>query len=251
MEKDKYLLSSVNNTLSLIELLSHYDSLSLAEIVKLSGFDKASCFRMLYTLETNDMVIKTSDSRYQLGLSFIRYGAAVSSRLNLVNSAKPLMKEAADRHKRSLHLGIIDGNRVLTILVENPVHGLAVSGRIGMSAKLYATGMGRVLLSGMDDRDYADYTEHLVFKHYSDHSIHSKAELDQIIDSVRNDGYATDIDDRFPGFGAIAVPIKDGDKQIIAALSIISTADNISNNINMYYSELNELALSISKSLGS
>lgn len=50
MEKDRYLLSSLNNALCLLDLLSHASSLSLAELTHLSGMDKASVFRSLYTL---------------------------------------------------------------------------------------------------------------------------------------------------------------------------------------------------------
>ena len=56
MEKDRYLLSSLNNALCLLDLLSHASSLSLAELTHLSGMDKASVFRSLYTLEKNGYI---------------------------------------------------------------------------------------------------------------------------------------------------------------------------------------------------
>ena len=68
MEKDRYLLSSLNNALCLLDLLSHASSLSLAELTHLSGMDKASVFRSLYTLEKNGYVQKLPEARYRLGM---------------------------------------------------------------------------------------------------------------------------------------------------------------------------------------
>ena len=61
MEKDRYLLSSLNNALCLLDLLSHASSLSLAELTHLSGMDKASVFRSLYTLEKNGSALSVGD----------------------------------------------------------------------------------------------------------------------------------------------------------------------------------------------
>ena len=71
MEKDRYLLSSLNNALCLLDLLSHASSLSLAELTHLSGMDKASVFRSLYTLEKNGYVQKLPEARYRLGMKFL------------------------------------------------------------------------------------------------------------------------------------------------------------------------------------
>lgn len=43
-DKDKYLLSSVNNTLRLLDVLAAGGSVSLAELARETGHDKASLF---------------------------------------------------------------------------------------------------------------------------------------------------------------------------------------------------------------
>ena len=61
MKEDKYLLTSLDNALHLLDILSHYHSLSLAELSRMSSLSKTSVFRMLHTLEQNQYVEKLPD----------------------------------------------------------------------------------------------------------------------------------------------------------------------------------------------
>ena len=95
MEKDRYLLSSLNNALCLLDLLSHASSLSLAELTHLSGMDKASVFRSLYTLEKNGYVQKLPEARYRLGMKFLYYGNLVAAQQDIVTAARPAESDPA------------------------------------------------------------------------------------------------------------------------------------------------------------
>lgn len=79
-EKKPYLLSSVNNALKILDLLSVRDNIGVAEISRLLKLDKASVFKMLYTLEHRDYVIKTAGAKYRLGIKFTNYGNLVAER---------------------------------------------------------------------------------------------------------------------------------------------------------------------------
>ncbi|PXX80132.1 IclR family transcriptional regulator [Dielma fastidiosa] len=250
MEKDKYLLNSLSKALLVINILSKHESLSLAEISKLSNFDKASTFRILYTLEANNFVEKSEDARYKLGLAFLKYGSIVTAKLDLVSVSKPLIQKASLMSHVPIHLGVISGNRVITIHIENSSNDLEVTGRVGMSAQLYVTAMGRVLLSSLSDTFYQKLCEDFSFKQYSSNSIKNKTELDQIIIQTREHGYATDINDRYPGFGSVAVPIRNYSNQVVAAISVVTLSQNIEQYFSEYLDILENLAASISENLG-
>lgn len=57
-EDKKYLLSSVYNTLEVLDLLSQHNELGVAEISKTMRIGKSSAFRMLYTLEKRTLCIR-------------------------------------------------------------------------------------------------------------------------------------------------------------------------------------------------
>ena len=56
------------------------DNIGVAEISRLLKLDKASVFKMLYTLEHRDYVIKTADAKYRLGIKFTNYCLLYTSR---------------------------------------------------------------------------------------------------------------------------------------------------------------------------
>lgn len=90
-EKKPYLLSSVNNALKILDLLSVRDNIGVAEISRLLKLDKASVFKMLYTLEHRDYVIKTADAKYRLGIKFTNYGNLVAERQTVADVAAPYL----------------------------------------------------------------------------------------------------------------------------------------------------------------
>jgi hypothetical protein len=70
MDHDKYLLSSVTNSIRILDLLGEEELLGVAEISAKLKMNKTSVFRYLYTLESGGYVRKTSEAKYTLGDKF-------------------------------------------------------------------------------------------------------------------------------------------------------------------------------------
>ena len=250
MEKDKYLLASVDNTLSILDLLSHHSALSLAEITKLTEYDKSSIFRMLHTLTENQLVEKTEDGKYQLGIKLLYYASKVLAKQDIITVAKPYMKEMVAKENIPVHLGKLTNNKIITIHIEDEVIGPHVTGKAGMSASAHTTAMGRVCLSHLSKEELASVVEKINFKKYSERSIMNVSELEAVIQEVCVNGYGIDLDDRYPGFGAVAVPIYDYNSICVAALGVVGTSQTIREKKEEYVIALKETALKISESLG-
>lgn len=249
-EKDKYLLSSLNNALSLLDLLSHYKRLSLAQVAQLSGLDKSVVFRSLYTLEKNNYVEKDEDGQYSLGIKFLYYGGLVLQRQDITEVARPYLQSLTLRCKTAAHLANLNGSRVVTIQKEESPYDIQVTARVGMNAPAHTTAMGRVLLAWTPEEQLSILLPQLKFKHYSAASLTSEQELRRCLLLVRQQGYATDIDDRFPGFGSIACPIFDHTGSITAAVGLVGLSQSIRANQSVFYKELSQTALDISEALG-
>ena len=152
MEKDRYLLSSLNNALCLLDLLSHASSLSLAELTHLSGMDKASVFRSLYTLEKNGYVQKLPEARYRLGMKFLYYGNLVAAQQDIVTAARPALQNLTLRCKLAVHLSCLNQERIVTICKEESPYDIQVTARVGMNAPAYATAMGQAILAFLPEK---------------------------------------------------------------------------------------------------
>ena len=82
MDQDKYLLSSVTNSIRILDLLGEEELLGVAEISTKLKMNKTSVFRYLYTLESGGYVRKTSEAKYTLGQKFVAMADIVLQRGN-------------------------------------------------------------------------------------------------------------------------------------------------------------------------
>lgn len=248
--KDKYLLSSVNNTLGLLDVLAKHGSMSLAELARTTGHDKASLFRMMHTLEANGFVSKDEEARYSLGLKLLYLGGSVVAHQDLTEVARPRMMAFCREKGISVHLARLSGTRVVTTEVETPAADLQVTGRIGMSARVHSTAMGRAILANIDEAEVARMMPGFKYVAYTPRSIQNDEELLAVLEKVRAEGYATDINDRYQGFGSIAAPIFDFSGRCVAACGIVTLAQAVEENLDAYAADIRELARAISADLG-
>lgn len=249
MEKDRYLLSSLNNALGLLDLLSHASSLSLAELTHLSGMDKASVFRSLYTLEKNGYVQKLPEARYRLGMKFLYYGNLVAAQQDIVTAARPALQNLTLRCKLAVHLSCLNQERVVTICKEESPYDIQVTARVGMNAPAYATAMGQAILAFLPEKQLDVLLDRYTYKRYSPRSVTDQNQCRAILAEVRRSGYATDIDDRFPGFGSVACPVFDPSNHVIAAVGVVGLAQTIQDCTGNYVAELRKTASAITEAI--
>ncbi len=248
--KDKYLLSSVNNTLRLLDVLAAHGSMSLAELARQTGHDKASLFRMMHTLEVNGFVAKDDEARYSLGLKLLYLGGTVVAGQDLTEVARPRMLAFCREQGVSVHLARLSGTRVITTDVETPATDLQVTGRVGMSARVHSTAMGRAILANLPEAELAQMMGAFKYIAYTPRSVRNDEELLAVLREVRACGYATDINDRYQGFGSLAAPIFDFSGKCVAACGIVTLAQAVEDNLEQYAQAVKALAATISADLG-
>jgi len=65
-----YQIESVDRACRIIRVLQEADKLPLFELAELAGLSRSTAFRLLATLQTNGLVLRDSNRRYQLSQSF-------------------------------------------------------------------------------------------------------------------------------------------------------------------------------------
>ena len=64
MQDNKYILSSLDNALSILNLFIQNRELSPAEVSALSGINKSTVFRLLATLESRGFLLRGENNKY-------------------------------------------------------------------------------------------------------------------------------------------------------------------------------------------
>ena len=251
-EKDeKYLLSSVYNTLEVLDLLSQHDGLGIAEISKSLKLSKSSVFRMLYTLEKKDFVYKTSDAKYRLSVKFAHYGSIVLDNLNIISIVKPYLKKLVEDHNETAHLGIIDDDLdVIFIAKESSTSSIQMTSRIGKKMPFYATATGKILLAyNLDDELEKNIKNHVFIK-FTENTITDYTEFIKLLNETKKRGYAKDLEESEDGLTCYAVPVMDISGKVIAGISLSGPTVRMEKNKENILNSLKEISNEASRNLG-
>ncbi|WP_132995227.1 IclR family transcriptional regulator [Sporanaerobacter acetigenes] len=251
MGKDKYLLSSVYNTLEILDLLSEYKELTLSEISKKLNLGKASVFRMLYTLEKKQFIHKTQDAKYRLGVKFAHYGAKVLDRQDNIAVIRPFLEKLRDEHNETVHLSVLDADYNITVIDKAQNNSaIQMTSRIGGKLPGYCTGMGKVLLAGMLDDELKEKIFSFDLKKNTDTTITDPNELIEELNKIRQQGYAEDLEESEVGLVCYAAPIKNIDGNVTAAISFSGPALRMQQNREELISAIKKAAEEISEKIG-
>lgn len=225
---DQYILQSVDNTLSLLELFCDHEKLSLADIVSMTEYGKSSVFRMLATLEKHQLIIKTGSNAYRLGYRLASMGAIVVARMELVEIAHPFLQELAARTKETTHLSImIDDTKTQFIDKVRGDSSIWMESTVGMTRDLHLTGAGKTILAFSKEAQIERYISCVQFEKLTQNTIVSGKDLKSELQTIRLQGYGCDCEESEKGLVCFAAPIRDFKGNVVAALSISGFKDRM------------------------
>lgn len=249
--KGKYILSSLDNALKVLDILSVTDNLGVSDIVKISGIDRTSVFKILYTLSNRGYVIKTPNAKYRLGGKLAAMGDIVSSRQSISDVSAPFLRTLRERLHETLAISVLNANgRTVIICRESGDSPNHVEDRIGFELDAHTTSSGKVLLAYLDENTKHRIVERLRFKIYTPYTIASPEALYPVLDTVRVQGYAMDRDERYLGRSTVAAPIFDSTRQCIAAISLVCENEVFQENQEEFRSRICHTAQLISTQMG-
>jgi len=130
------------------------------------------------------------------------------------------MEELAKWCKETLNLGILDGGEVLVIdTVESP-QAARMTSKIGNRRYPHSTGRGKVLLADLPEREMLRLVRGKGMPKFTATTIVKERDLIVELERVRTTGYALDNSENERDGRCIAAPILDGERKVVAALSI-------------------------------
>jgi IclR family transcriptional regulator, pca regulon regulatory protein len=185
-----------------------HPSLTIAEVAKAVGLNRATARRLLLTLEA-DGYASQRDGRYSLTPRVLDLGYSYLSALPLDALLYPSLFAVADRFRESCSAGMLDGHDVVWVGRAQTSHPRVMTSvnRVGSRRPAYLTALGVVLLAGLPDDRLDDYLRTAELRRYTDKTITSPAQLlAEVLGARANGWYLADEPVEY-GVRAIAVPV--------------------------------------------
>lgn len=214
-------VKSAIRTLELIDLLARNpQGISFADIQGRTGWPRSSTFNLLRTMaSTGHIEFDPADRTYRIGLRLWEAGQAFTRAHNLSRLAQPYLHRASEELNETVQLAILDGLDNVYIAKVEADHHLKLVSEIGSRLPAHATGLGKVLLAGLDPAELDHRLESVQLERFTAKTINDPAALRVELEAVRRKGYATDEGEYTQGVVCVAAPVRDASGQVVAAMS--------------------------------
>lgn len=212
---------TVQRAISIIEFIAE-QARSLNEVAAHLEMHKSSALRLLQTLEANGFARRTEDGRYLLGTRFISLAQQSLDALDARHVAAPHLQRLHEACGHTIHLAQLVGNEIIYADKVEAQDAVRIYSRIGRSASLHASGVGKAILAFLDPQRLDQLLSGVEFTAHTSTTFTTRASFDDELDRIRSRGWAVD-DGEFENFvNCIAAPIRDTTGSVCAAVSITS-----------------------------
>jgi len=250
---EKKIIQSIDRALQVFELFSlEKPEWGVTEISKALNIYKSNVHNVLTTLAEKGFVIKDSKTdKYKLGIKFFELGSIVIKNMDLRKIAHPYIEELFKEFNETVHLGILDKGRVVSIEREESNKGLCSHIEIGKRAPLHCTAVGKAIMAYLHEEEINFIIKEKGLEKHTQSTITEKEVLIQDLEKIRVKGYAIDNMEHEVGIRCIAAPIYDYAGKVIASMSISGPSVRITVDKEEGYAKiLVETCRVISKELG-
>ncbi len=216
-------VQSIDRVIDILEALAEEKGVcGLTTLSHKTGLHKSTVHRLLNTLLQRGYIEKEpGNDNYQLGMKLLFLGSAILDRMDIRRIAKPFLEEISKLTREVVHLAILDnGETVYIDKVEGTDSSIRMYSQIGKRGPVHCTGVGKVLLSGLDNSEVDGILKEKGMSQYTENTITDINEFKAHLEEVRQKGYALDEREHEEGIRCIAVPIYDLKGKIIAAISV-------------------------------
>jgi IclR family transcriptional regulator, pca regulon regulatory protein len=248
-------IKSLLKGLKLLEVFTYQDyMLGFQEIVLKTKMPKATVFRLLHTLTSEDYLYFDSKlKKYFMSPRVMSLGSVFLSGLKLREVALPYLEELSRVCGQNVNLTILDGKEILYVEHISKRDLLKINIQVGSRVNVYQTASGRAILAHLTPGRLQWVLEELLADPDVVKTIGVKGDkLMMRLAEVRRQGYALNDEEFTKGVRSIAAPIFDRQGGIEGAVNmpVFSHQVSVSKLIKTYLPMLLDATGKISAARG-
>jgi IclR family transcriptional regulator, pca regulon regulatory protein len=205
--------------------------LNISQIAQRAGLTRAAARRHVLTLQALGYLEGEADVRtpsFWLTHRVLRLAGNYLASARLPRVTQPVLNRLAAQTGLALSVAVLDGQDVVIVARsgEHRVSGSALPYGVHLGARLaaFATSTGRVLLSDLSAGDLKQWMKLADTPRLTPHTTTDARRLKALINAAASQGFCEALEEHELGVCALAVPLHDGQRRMVAALNIVETA---------------------------
>lgn len=217
---DRHFVTSLQKGLDVLTCFGRQHSrLTLSEVARLTGMSPASARRSLLTLHQLGYLDSDGKRFWMQPRALLVAHAYLSSRPT-PSLAQPLLDALSERTRESASLGQLLDDDAIIVARSTARRSLSAGLGIGSRLPVYCSAIGRVLLAGLPAQEVLQRLRHMPRVALTTKTIYSVSRVVELVDRCREEGHAGNDGELEVGVRSMAVPVRDRQGQVVAAMSI-------------------------------
>jgi len=184
------------------------DPLGISDISKALNYHRSTVFNIVYTLVDTGILERRGKSKFHFGTQLYVLSKAVIRSSELINTIHPYLKKINKKTRMMVFLGIRSGLRAVILDKVNSTFDIRVMSEVGMRIPLLAGAGGKALLSQLAEDEVDSILSKNTLREFTPFSCTDTGEYKDMIQRVREEGIAFDMEEYIEGIRALAVPLE-------------------------------------------
>jgi DNA-binding IclR family transcriptional regulator len=214
-------MQTVVTAFQVLEVVASRQPIGVSELAREIKRPKSTTHRFLRALEDAGWVRATGGERsaWVLTARAAIVARAVGRDSGLREVARPVLERLRDDTGEASHLALAEKHEIVIIERVECLHSVRVYEEPGQHGPSHATAAGKVLLAFSTEGHSQIQLPARLFA-LTDHTITNRKDFESELALVRQQGWASAIDEGQPDVGAIAAPVFDSGSEPIAAIGV-------------------------------
>lgn len=225
----KYLLSSLENTLKMIDMMAAEREMGITELSSRMNLGKSTVHRILNTLLKYDYVKQNeATGKYSLAFKFVNVANEILQKYDIITVTRDSIERMVDELEENAVLCSY-ANRQIAAIENYPCRakGRTVLYYTGFACPAYASSAGRAFISYFSQEQYVEYVGATEFKKVTPFTVDSEKGLKLLLEEGRKNGYFQCDQEINEGVVSYSAPIFDGQNKVEAAITVYGAASQM------------------------
>jgi len=206
----------------LLHLGENGPEMSITQLAGELDLNKTTVFRLLNAMQRFELIEKNpANERYRLGLRLHELGCRALESRSLRNEAHAFLMELARLSNESVSLAV-PGTSSIVCLDRVDCLDSIITARTPVGGRFHphCTAAGKAILAWLPDEEIRAIIKRNGMPRFTSATLSKYADLMNVLDLTRHQGYATDYEELERGLSGIAAPVFMRGSDLVAALGI-------------------------------
>jgi IclR family transcriptional regulator, KDG regulon repressor len=202
-----------------MELVVAQGHLGLGDMARELKLPKSTLHRICAILVDRGWAIRDEHGRYEPGVRAIGLGSRAAD-LPIVTGFRHAVSSLMSRYDETVCLAVLDGHESVFVAIEETTQPVRLQTWVGRRSPAFASASGRVFLATWPAEAVAAEFGGRALITPTGRRLRTVAELHEILDRVRRDGFAENDEDTAAGLYTASVPVVNEQGTVLAAVTV-------------------------------